>query len=426
MARIWSDMRMYREWLNVELAVIWAREKLGLVPEGTCAQIKKQARFWNYQIEAIEKVTRHDLLAFVQNVQESLDVDFKKIFHGQGMTSYDTEEPATALRMLASLRVIFDSLEKLKEALVAKALEYKYLLKIHRTHGQHAEPTTLGLELLWWYDALERWQQAAQPVFRQIQYSKISGAVGTYAGGLSPELEAEALGFLKLVPAKVSAQIILRDRHARVMNELAVLAGILENIALNFRIYGQSEIREIQEPFGKGQKGSSVMPHKKNTILTENLCGLARVVRANAGIALENIPTWSGRDISHSSAERIIFADSFHLADFMLGRLTKVIMGMVVNQDRIKENLHLTRDAIFSPDVKELFMEHGMDPERAYSLTQELAFRAINEGHPYKVLVLMELEKLMTTEEANIRLCELFKMERKVQHVDDVFARFGI
>jgi len=234
-----------------------------------------------------------------------------------------------------------------------------------------------------------------QHVQLQIKETKISGAVGTYTGGLSPQLEEKALRILGLQPARISKQIILRSRHAHVINALAVLAGVLENTALNIRLLGQTEIGEVQEPFSKKQKGSSRMPHKKNTILTENLCGLARVIRSNAAVALENIATWGGRDISHSSTERIIFADCFQLTHFMIRRLYKVINGLVVNEKRMKENLEISQGVIFSPEVKTFLMDQGFSQKKAYEIAQKGAFKAIKEQISYQ-RALKEMNKIPT------------------------------
>lgn len=318
----------------------------------------------------------------------------------------------------------FDYLDQLITLLNIKADEYRDLAKILRTHGQHAEPGTLGLVFLGWADALKRQFDFLELAYKKIEYSKISGAVGTYSGGLSPELEYIALNLLGLRPAPFSSQIILRDRHAHLINALAVLAGVLENIALNIRLLGQTEIGELQEPFGKGQKGSSRMPHKKNTILTENLCGLACVARHNAGIALENIPTWEARDISHSSTERIIFADCFHLVHFMIKRLTKVIEDIVVNKGRIADNLNLTKGVIFSPEVKDLLVEQGIDPGKAYKIAQSHAFKATEKNRDY-LQVLMESDAI-PAELKEGKLQEIFNISNKLRHIDAIFEKCGV
>ncbi|MDO8667695.1 MAG: adenylosuccinate lyase [bacterium] len=421
MTEIWSEHNKYAAWLRVEVAVLDAKAKMGIIPKHAADQIAMLAKFSVKRINEIDKEIHHDLLAFVQNVQEGLDGDLRRHFHAD-LTSYDTEEPATSILMIEAISTVLKSLAALTAKTLEIARRYQGLTRIESTHGQHAEPSTLGLMFLWWHDRLAGQKEFLSLAGEQMLYTKISGAVGTYAGGLSPELEERSLSLLGLKPAKISGQIILRDRHAHVMNALAVLAGVMENISLNIRLLGQTQICEIQEPFGRSQKGSSRMPHKKNTALTENLCGLARVVRHNAGIALENIPTWGGRDISQSSAERIIFADSFQLTHFMLERLAKVMAGLVVNEKNIQRNLEFTRGIIFSPDVKEALMAKGMDPETAYRVAQEAAFEAIERGIYYfdALFQKMAVTDLLTPAE----LANIFNYQNKLRHVGGIFARF--
>lgn len=422
MTRICSEEYKYRTWLQVESAVLFAKMKMNIITREIYNRIIKQAKLSVDRINELDRILHHDLLAFVQNVQENLDADLRRYFHAD-LTSYDTEEPATSLLMIEAINCVLEDLQTLAAITLKIAKQYKKLIRIESTHGQHAEPSTLGLMFLWWHDRLADQEIFINLAKEQMRYSKISGAVGTYAGGLSPELEKKALLSLGLKPAKIAGQIILRDRHAHVMNALAVLAGVLENIALNIRLLGQTQICEIQEPFGKEQKGSSRMPHKKNTVLTENLCGLARVVRHNAGIALENIPTWGGRDISQSSAERIIFADSFQLVHFMLQRLTKIMTGLVINQKNIKKNLEFTQGVIFSPDVKEALLAKGMDTETAYRTTQEAAFEAMHQGVEY--LEILKRTKAVTDLLTDAELSNLFTYENKLRYINDIFARFN-
>jgi adenylosuccinate lyase len=420
-----TDEAKYESWLQVELSVPQACVDMGTLEASVYEEIKKAATFSCERIDEIELDTKHDLLSFVQCVQESLKEDrFKKHFH-EFMTSYDTEEPATAMIMMAACNVIKEALEKLCETLKQKALKYRYTLKIGRTHGQHAQPITFGLELLWWYDALERQLKKFEQACYDMEETKISGGVGTYGAGLSPELERRALEYLGLKPVRISAQIILRDRHCRVLNELAILASLMEHIAINLRIYGQTEIREVQEPFGKNQKGSSYMPHKKNTILTENLCGMASMVRGYAGMLMEKIPTWGARDIAHSSIERVAIPDAFELTNFMLGRLNGVIEGMVVHEDQMLKNLNLTKGAIFSPDVKEFLMKGGVDPENAYRICQRAAFATMDTDVTY-------LEALRNDAEFPLELAisqeleKIFDPKNTLQFVDETFAKFGL
>lgn len=423
MAAIWSDQAKYEEWLQVELAVLRARCDMGFVPVHVFRDIEERASFNIPRIEELEAEVKHDLLAFVMCVQESLPPELGKFFHADGLTSFDTEEPAQARSVIASIGHIRLALNSLMAEMMVKAVRYKDLLKIQRTHGQHAQPSTLGLEFLWWYDALKRQAKFIDAACEEMHYSKISGAVGTYGGGLTPELEERALAILELKPAPISMQIVLRDRIAHVVNAMAVLAGVLENIALNIRLMGQTEIRELQEPFGKKQKGSSVMPHKKNTILTENLTGIARMVRHYAGMALENIPTWSGRDITHSSVERVMLPDVFNLVHFALRRMTSVVRGLVVNESQHRRNLELLWGTVFSPDVKELLIANGCDPEQAYRIAQEAAFEAVEERKPY-CGVLMDRGDVPEQIKKDGSLVDLFDYKRTVRFTDEVFARF--
>lgn len=421
MTRIWSEENKYASWLKVELAVLCAKVKMGIIPWEIADRIAAQAEFSVDRINELDGKLHHDLLAFVQNVQENLAADLRRYFHAD-LTSYDTEEPATSLLMIEAIDEAEKALYDLSALTLKMAKQNGNLTRIESTHGQHAEPSTLGLMFLWWHDRLADQEMYISLSKEQMRYSKISGAVGTYAGGLSPELEKRALVSLGLKPAKIAGQIILRDRHAHVINALAVLAAVLENIALNIRLLGQTQICEIQEPFGKEQKGSSRMPHKKNTVLTENLCGLARVVRHNAGAALENIPTWGGRDISQSSVERVIFPDSFQLTHFMLLRLAKIMDGLVINERNIARNLEFTQGVIFSPDVKEALMAKGLDPETAYRLTQEAAFAAVEKNVSY--LEILKCENAVTALLSDEELDDLFNYESKLRYVKNIFARF--
>jgi adenylosuccinate lyase len=419
-----TDEAKYEGWLTVELAVLKARVFMGTLEEQVYQRIANQAKFSCQRISEIEEDTRHDLLAFVQCVQESLDQDLRKYFH-EYMTSYDTEEPATALMFINLLDIIIIATESLGQALKSRAVECKHLIKIHRTHGQHAQPTTLGLELLWWYDAIERALEKLLLVREDMRETKISGGVGTYGKGLNPELEKIALSILQLKPAAISAQIILRDRHARVLNELSVLSSILEHIAINIRLYGQTEIREIQEPFGKNQKGSSYMPHKKNTILTENVCGMASLVRNYGSSLMEKIPTWGARDIAHSSIERVAVVDSFQLTNFMLRRLENVIKGMIVNESQIQKNLDLTGGAIFSPDVKDLLMHEGVDPELAYRICQDAAFKVMDSGVNY-FSAISEDSRVPEILKESKKLENVFSFEETLPYVGETFAKFSL
>lgn len=421
---LFTDEARYGAWLKVELAILRARVDLGTLKRGSFEEIKERAKFNCERIEEIEADTKHDLLSFVQCVQEEIGEDWlAKSFH-EFITSYDTEEPATAIIIIEAIRVVIEALRRLCGSLKEKAIQYKYLLKIHRTHGQHAQPTTFGLELLWWFDALDRQIAKLEDVAKDMAYSKISGGVGTYGAGLSPELESKALEYLGLKPARISAQIILRDRHCRVLNELAILASLLEHVAINIRLYGQTEINEVKEPFGKKQKGSSFMPHKRNNILTENECGMATLVRGYSGMLMEKIPTWGARDIAHSSIERVAIPDAFEITNFMLCRMDGVIKGMVVNEDDMEKNLNLLKGAIFSPDAKEFLMNKGVDPEGAYRICQRAAFETMEKGTHYKDA--LEADTAFPVDlKGNEELEGIFVPENTLRYIDETFARFG-
>lgn len=422
---LFTDENKYATWLKVELAVLRARVDLKTIEKKSYSKIKRLANFNCKRIDEIEYETNHDLLAFVQCVQEEIsDPGLSKLFH-ESITSYDTEEPATAITMIKAIRVIIEASKKLSVSLRERATRHKYLMKIHRTHGQHAQPTTFGLELLWWLDALERSIKKLEVVLRDMKYSKISGGVGTYGTGLNPELERIALGYLGLKPAKASAQIILRDRHCRVLDELATLASLLEHYSVNIRLYAQTEINEVQEPFRKKQKGSSIMPHKKNTVLTEGLCGMAEMVRGYAGMLKAMIATWGARDIAHSSVERVVVADAFQLVNFMLCRMDVVISGMVVHEDRMQQNLNLLNGAIFSPDAKELLLESRIEPELAYRICQRAAFKSIENKISYKD-ALEDDEDFPEWLVGSEKLEGIFHPENTLQFIDEVFARFGL
>lgn len=424
MALIWEDKTKLGKWLEVELAVLVAKAQIGLIPQEIVDSIGKHAfHFCHKRVAEIESEVQHDLLAFVQAVQEQLEEHTRKYFHAD-LTSYDVEEPASSLMIIAATKLILDDLRKLVNNVKEKALMFKHLPAIGRTHGQHAEPITFGLRFLVWYDALMRQQKFIRFALDEIYYSKISGAVGTYSGMLSPELEERALDLLGLKPAKVTGQIILRDRHVHLLNALATLAAVLENIAENIRILGQTEIGEVKEPFGKSQKGSSRMPHKENTDKTENVCGLAAVARHNAGAILEKVVTWGERDISHSSVERIVIPDTFHLVHFMLRRMNGVIKELRVNETGILKNLWLTKGVIFSPEVKELLMNEGVDPEEAYRICQTAAFEALEKDRHY-LGVLLENDAVPESIKHG-KLQNLFDMETKLRHINAIYARCGL
>ncbi|MCL5435972.1 MAG: lyase family protein, partial [Patescibacteria group bacterium] len=371
---VFSEETKYRNWLAVELAVCQAREEVGQIPSSVTERIKTalvevpiatiaERALW---IETNpETGTGHDVQSFVDAVRERLPEDLRRYFH-EITTSTDTTEPAFFMTIWQAGEVISKYLDALRIALRVLVGKYKHTAKIGRTHTQHGIPSVVGLYFLWWYDMITNARNSWRRTIEHIRFGKVRGLVGTYDNGLTPTVEAKALKLLNLKPVRVCGQIILRDRLARVMNELAVIAALLENIAVNIRLGAQTEVREMSEPFGKGRKGSSHSPHKQNTDRSENVTGLARVVRHNAGAELENIVTWWERDISHSGPERIVVEDSFQLVAFMLYRMTAIVEGLRVDEQQIARNLNLTCGITNSGQVKTVLMAHGLEPEKAY------------------------------------------------------------
>ncbi len=420
MGRIWSDQNKYEKWLMVELAVLWTRRKLKQLPRYAWERISKHARFTVEEIEALDKEIGHDMNAFIGVIQRYVKSKWAGEFHKE-LTSYDVEEPALAIQMREAIDLIKEDIKKLQEALLSRAKEHKWTIMAGRTHGIQAEAITFGLKLLVWYEALSRRLKMLDEAREVINVGKISGAVGTYT--LSPIVEKMVCQKLQMKPAKISTQILQRDRHAQVMSALAITAGTIEQIALELRRLCQTEFGEIQEPFTEKQKGSSAMAHKKNPVLLERICGLARVIRNNAGAALEDIATWAERDITQSSVERIILPDSFQALDYILDRLTWVVQKMEVFPERMLENLNKTQGTIFSQQVRVWLLNKGMEPEAAYRVTQTACFEAIAARTP-----LLEVLK-KKPELAGYPLSEmadLFDYRNQLKHIDEIFARFGI
>ncbi|MFA5021127.1 MAG: adenylosuccinate lyase, partial [Patescibacteria group bacterium] len=386
-------------------------------------RIRQDAKFTVARIHEIEDETKHDLLAFVQAVRENLRPKDRPEFH-RGMTSYDTEEIPTSLRLTESLRVVREELEGLRRVIAVQAVAHKKTLKMGRTHGQAAEPTTLGLVMLGWYDFFGRDLDRLTAANDVAAVGKIAGAVGTY-GELGPEIEKAVCESLRLRPALHSTQILHRDRIAQVMAALAVLAGNIEHVAICFRLMGQSDFCEVREPFGKGQKGSSRMPHKKNTITTEQLTGMARVVRGNNMAALEEIATWEERDISQSCVERIILPDTFHLIHYMIKKLTWVLEKMEVLPTNMERNMARSRGCIYSGVVKDLLLGWGWEAEGVYNLMQSLSFRAIDTETQLLSLLFdqPEIQQVIVDLVRQVELESCFDPWRGLQHLDEVFAR---
>lgn len=420
MADLWSLESQYASWLEVELAVCRAQEDLGLIPAGSADEAAAKAVIDPDRIAAIEEEVRHDVIAFVTSVEERVG-PAARYFH-YGLTSSDVLDTALALRLTRALDIILDDLDALLEALKTRALEHKYTLTIGRSHGIHAEPTTFGLKLAVFYDEFRRRRRCLAAAREVISVGQCSGPVGNFsAPGISPEVEALALGRLGLKPAPASTQIIQRDRHAEYFTALALLASSMEKLAVEIRHLARTEVGEAEEPFGKGQKGSSAMPHKKNPIGAENISGLARLVRANALAALENVPLWHERDISHSSVERVIAPDSTSLADYMLVRLTGLMAGLVVHADQMERNLKLTGGLHNSQQLMLSMIDKGLSRVQAYAPVQRNALKAHAEKLDFKTLVLNDPDIADYLTPAEIET--VFSPDRFTASVDAIFDR---
>lgn len=418
MARIWKAENRFRTWLDVELCVCEALHRMGKIPDVSWKAIRQKASFDVRRIDEIEAETKHDVIAFLTSVAERVGPDARYIH--LGLTSSDILDTAFSLQLCEAADVIIKDIQRMLAVLKAKAWEHKKTVMIGRTHGIHAEPITFGLKMALWFEEMQRNLGRMQAARESISYGKISGAVGTYAH-LSPFVEEYVCRKLGLKPDPVSTQIIQRDRHAHYFTTLAIIASSLDCFAQEIRHLQRTEVREAEEYFSPGQKGSSAMPHKRNPILSENVCGLARLVRAYAIAALENVPLWHERDISHSSAERVIGPDSTIVLDFMLNRFTRLVEGLVIYPEQMKKNLELTNGLFYSQTVMLLLVEKGVTRENAYRLVQKCAHRAWDTNRNFVQLILRDKQvmKHLTRKEIEIT-CTL---ERHLQSLDDIFKR---
>jgi adenylosuccinate lyase len=418
MGAIWSDARRYQTWLEVELAATDAMAEAGLVPADAARELRARAAFDVGRIAEIEAVTQHDVIAFTTAVAEKAGPSARWLHFG--LTSSDVIDTAQALQMREAAALIVKGLAGLMAAVRERAEEHKRTPMIGRTHGVHAEPMTLGVKLALWYAELQRDLDRILRARDIVSVGKLSGAVGTFAH-LDPSIEARVCERLGLEPAPVASQVIQRDRHAELMTALAITAASLEKFALEIRGLQKTEIGELEEPFGKGQKGSSAMPHKRNPIGCEQITGLARLIRANAMAALENIALWHERDISHSSVERVILPDSFIALDHMLRRFTRIVRGMVVYPERMRENLERSRGVVFSGTVLLELARRGISREQAYEWVQRNAMRAFHEQRDFKGLLLADadLGKVLSREEIE----KAFDLDDQLRNVDAIFDR---
>ncbi len=418
MGRLWSDQRKYETWLQVETAAAEAMARAGIVPMEAARDIRERGRFDIARIEEIEQVTQHDVIAFTTAVAEHVGPSARWLHFG--LTSSDVIDTAQALQMREACDVILTGLDGLMRAVRARADEHRQTPMIGRTHGVHAEPMTFGLKLALWHAELARDVARVRRARETISVGKLSGAVGTFAH-IPPAIEADTCRTLGLEPASVASQVIQRDRHAELLAALAITASTLEKAALEIRGLQKTEIGEVEEPFAKGQKGSSAMPHKRNPIGCEQIVGLARLVRANAGAAFENNALWHERDISHSSVERVILPDSFIALDHMLRRFTRIVAGMVVYPDRMRENLERSRGVVFSGTVLLELARRGASREQAYEWVQRNAMRSFGEQRDFKALLMEDAD--ISRVLPRVDLERAFDLGEQLRHVDDIFAR---
>ncbi|MCH8872275.1 adenylosuccinate lyase [candidate division KSB1 bacterium] len=421
MAEIWSDQTKFATWLKVEILACEALAELGEIPKEAVAKIKEKANFDRSRVLELEETIKHDVVAFLTNVAEYVGPDSRYIH--LGMTSSDLLDTALASLMRQAGGLLLDGLKGLRKVLGERAVEFKKTVCIGRSHGIHAEPTTLGLKLALWHDEVGRGIERLERAIETISVGKISGAVGTFAH-INPWVESYVCAKLDLKPAPVSTQIVQRDRHAEFLGALALIAASLEKFATEIRNLQRTEILEAEEPFTKGQKGSSAMPHKRNPVASENISGLARLIRANANAALENIALWHERDISHSSVERIIIPDSTIALDYMLHRFTMVISDWVVYPEKMLENLHMTNGLIFSQAILLALAKKGITREEAYQLVQRSAMEVWESGEDFREKVLGDKRIGVLLNKAEIESC--FDLDKNLKNVDFIFKRVGL
>ncbi len=422
MGNIWSEESKYQSWLDVELAVCEAQSELGLIPKEAVADIKSGARFDIPRIKEIEGEVLHDVIAFLTNLGENVG-ETSRFIH-LGLTSSDIVDTALALQLKRACALLKEDLDALHDAVLAQARKHKHTVTIGRSHGIHAEPTTFGFKMAVWLEEIRRHQERLARAAETVAVGKISGAVGTYAN-ISPEVEQLACKILALTPARISTQVIQRDHHAQFVFTLALIGASLDKFATEIRHLQRTDVLEAEEPFRKGQKGSSAMPHKRNPVGCENICGLARVLRGNALAALENVPLWHERDISHSSVERIILPDSTILLDFMLNRFTGIVADLVVYPENMRRNMDRFGGVIYSQAVLLRMVERGMARDQAYRLVQASAMEAWNrDAGNFKENLLNDPNVTAVLSKPEIEDC--FNPAYYLKNIDLVFARLGI
>ncbi|GMA57723.1 adenylosuccinate lyase [Alicyclobacillus sacchari] len=420
MAELWTLEARMKWWLEVEILAVEAWAELGVIPAEDARKIREHARFDVDRVLEIERETRHDVVAFTRAVSESLGEERKWVHYG--LTSTDVVDTALSAQLRKPMAMIREDLEALLATLESLAKRHRTTIMMGRTHGVHAEPTTFGLKCALWYAEIERDLERFDAACERMRYGKISGAVGTYAN-VDPQVEEKVCSRLGLKPAPISTQTLQRDRHAEFIFTLALIGTTLDKIATEIRGLQKSEVREVEEPFYKGQKGSSAMPHKRNPVSCEQISGLARVLRGYVIPALEDVPLWHERDISHSSVERVVLPDATILVDYLLHRMNRILGDLHVYPENMRRNMERTHGLVFSQRVLTTLIEKGMSREAAYDTVQPLAMQAWEESRPFKDLVLDSQSIRAVLSKDEIEAC--FDPSWHIKHVDTIFHRFG-
>jgi adenylosuccinate lyase len=421
MGALWSDQNKFQKWLEVEIAVCEVHAEMGTIPPDAVEQIKARAKFSVERINEIEKTTNHDVIAFTTNLAENIGAAARFVHYG--LTSSDVVDTANALLLRDASDILLKKIESFLEVLKRRAFEFKKTPQIGRTHGIHAEPTSFGLTFALWYDEMRRNRERLRRARGIAAFGKISGAVGAFAL-LDPQVEEKVCARLGLKPAPVSTQIIQRDRYAEYLTTLGIIASSLDKFALNVRHWQRTEVREAQEKFTVGQKGSSAMPHKRNPIISERICGMARIVRANAIVGLENVALWHERDISHSSAERVVLPDSSIALDYMLHKATSLIAGLIVHSERMLENIQATRGLVFSGQLLLALTQKGVARETAYEWVQRNAMKVWDENKNFRELLSSDAD--ISDQLSAGEIDGVFNLDTYLRNIDTIFERvFG-
>ncbi len=421
MAQIWSEENRFRWWLEIEILLLEYLANKNVIPPETPQNVRKKAKINLERIRELEKINRHEVIAFVESILEQVGEDGRYLHFG--LTSSDLMDTGLCCQIKEGGEILLKDMENLENVLRKKAVEFKYTPMMGRTHGMHAEPITLGVKFARWWEETKRNRERLTKALENARYGKISGAVGTYTH-LEPEAEEFILIRLGLKREPVSSQILPRDRFAELLLTFSLIATSLEEFAIEIRHLQRTEVGELEEPFTPGQKGSSAMPHKRNPILCERICGLARLIRGYALASLENIPLWHERDISHSSVERIIIPDSFILLDYLLTKFSWIMENLKVNKEKMIENLKASGEIFYSQKLMLTLVEEGMDRKKAYELVQRLAMESLNTGVSFreKVFENSEIKKLIPSE----KLKGIFNLDSLLERIDEIFSRIGL